>query len=39
MRQNMSNEQELAIHRRRSLVGGGGPIITQMYETILLRYQ
>ena len=38
IRQKENDHQELTIMRRRSLVGGGGQIITQMYETILLRY-
>ncbi|XP_078485691.1 uncharacterized protein LOC100185197 isoform X2 [Ciona intestinalis] len=40
IRQNANDKQELAMIRRRSLVGGGGgQIITQMYETILMRYE
>ncbi|XP_076818776.1 uncharacterized protein LOC143464722 isoform X2 [Clavelina lepadiformis] len=39
IRQNERDQQELAMIRRRSLVGGGGQIITQMYETILMRYE
>nr|CAB3238221.1 disks large homolog 5-like [Phallusia mammillata] len=39
LRQSQSDQQELAMMRRRSLVGGGGQIITQMYETILQRYE
>uniref|UniRef100_H2YJ93 Uncharacterized protein n=1 Tax=Ciona savignyi TaxID=51511 RepID=H2YJ93_CIOSA len=39
IRQNANDKQELAMMRRRSLVGGGGQLITQMYETILMRYE
>ncbi|XP_077974196.1 uncharacterized protein LOC120346979 isoform X2 [Styela clava] len=40
MRQNASDQQELAMLRRNLLVGGGGgPILHKMYETMLGRYE